>query len=137
MKKRKNGFVTFESARGLMIGALIALCSVLICSLIAAAIALGADDPMGMIGICSFCALLCSGAICGVILTRLSGAGTKNAVLSSLVAVAVMAVCSLIITHRAPSPSALMNYVSFVGSAAIFSFLGRKRAKRHKPKRRY
>ena len=137
MKKRKNGSATLGSARGLMIGVLIALGCVLVCSLVAAAVALVADDPMGMIGICSFCALLASGAACGIILSRRSGRGTKGTLLCSLIAVAVMAVCSLIITHKAPSPSALMNYVCFVGSAAIFSILGRKRAKRHKPKRRY
>jgi peptidoglycan/LPS O-acetylase OafA/YrhL len=128
MKGSKNGGV-----RTFILGAGTAAVALLVCSLIAAAIAYSDSDPTGKIGIYSLAALIISAAIGGSVTSRLTGdGGVRYAALTSLTVVMVMLLCAVITGGGSPKLSALMNYLCYLGVSVGAAHLARPRKRRHK-----
>ena len=104
-------------------------------SLIFAIIANLLDDPTENLGLFSLAAMLLSAAVSGIVSTRIKGEGGVG--FSSLVAltiVLVMLLINVIICVVKISLGAIMNYICYLGVAAMAAFLGRKKEgkRRHK-----
>ena len=120
---------------GFAIEALFYIILFIISAFVAALFALRAESPMDAASVYSIPAVVVSAAFGGFILSKIRGeGGVKHAVISAALAASVLFIIGLI-TGGMPGVSAMINYISFVGIAGIFAFLGRKRERRHKRRR--
>jgi len=135
MKKFKTEKGAKRGALGIALGVFAYLSTLVLFSILAAILSLGADDPIGRTGIYSLIATVLAGATGGIIICRGRGeGGIKHSALCAAATTAVMLILGLVFSGGVPAPSAFINYFSFLGSAILFSYLGRK--KEHNRKRR-
>lgn len=91
------------------------------------------ENPTSLIGIFSLISLLVSGALFGFVTSRIMGEGSKLSIpISALCTVLIMIAIGLIWSKGTTHISTLLNYLTYIGVAVIFSYLGRIRPKRKK-----
>ena len=116
-----------------LLGALAAILCFLAVSFIFALISSFTENPTSLTGIFSLLSLLTSGAIFGLTASRIIGNGAQRLISISLgISVAVMLLVGVILKGGAIAPSALLNYLAYLGVGVIFAFLGKRRNKKKK-----
>lgn len=136
MRKNRHSIFGAGKISGVLLGALIYLLLFVICSSLAALLAIRADSPMDSSSLYSLLGTAISAALGGFILCKAKGdGGVKHSSLCALCAVLVLLVFGIIVGGGLPEMSAIINYLSFVGSAFVFAFIGRKKERRHKIRR--
>ena len=115
----------------LLIGALISVAAVICVSLVFTLIASLTKDPGELIGIFSLVSLLLAGAVSGFAISKLfRDGGSLIAFLSAVIAALVMSLSGLIIKGGAVPISVFLNYLAYLGIAALFAFLATKTVKK-------
>lgn len=128
MKGSKNG-----GWRIYLTGLLVEAITLVLSSLVAAALAYASSDSTRVVGMYSLASLIISAAIGGVLTARLAGeGGVRIVALASLTVVMVMLLCAVIVGGGSPRLSALMNYICYLGVSVGAAHLARPRKKRHK-----
>ena len=89
------------------------------------------ENPTAMTGIFSLASLLLTAALMGFIISKLKGdGGMLISVLSSLLFCLILLTVGLIGTGGKLPLFIPINYLCYMGVAALFAFLGKKREKR-------
>lgn len=132
MKKRRNSKAQRTPLSVFIFGIFFSFFTLLLLSFIASLILISTKNPNLSIKVCSFATLLASGAISGFAISKyrrdLSFGISVFATLS--VAVLMLAI-SLISTKGNVSGGIFMNYLCYVLISVFFSFIGRRKTKRH------
>ncbi len=109
--------------------------TILLLSMVGAAIAAALDDPTGNLGLISLAVMLISAAVSGVFSTRMKGeGGLPFSALVALTVVLIMLLINVIVCAGKVSLGAFMNYLCYLGVAVMAAFLGKKRDKHRRRK---
>ena len=112
---------------------IISLVVILALSFVMALVANSTSDPTANIGIYSLLVLVLSGGVCGFCMSRAKGeGGVLHALLVSLVVSIFMLIIALIAGGGKLSLGSFMNYGCYIAVAVLFSYLGKKRERRHR-----
>lgn len=132
MKKRNKKELSLPIL--MLIGAALSVLLVIASSFVFTLIASLTKDPGALIGMFSLASLIFAGALSGFIITKLfRDGGSLIALLSAVFAALIMSVIGLIAKKGTVPLSVFLNYLAYVGVAALFAFLaGKKRKKKVK-----
>ena len=135
MRKFKVSNSKAGKISSLLAGVLVFVLIFALCSTLAAILALRAESPMDAASVYSLASVVVSAALGGFILCKIKGeGGVKHSLICASLSTALLLILGMIIGGL-PGISSLINYVSFIGTASVFAFLGRKRERRHKRRR--
>ena len=136
MSKRRKAIKNKSGARRFFIEIALSIVIILASSLIMAIVAHGSKNSTASLELYALLALLISAAVSGFFISRLrSDGGVKSALLVALAVIFIMIGGAMIIFKGKITPASLMNYLSYLGVCLIFSYLGRKKEKRHTRRR--
>jgi len=133
MKKRRG--IKFPSTKlgSAVLGISLSALVLIIVSLLFSAVLSMTENPIGSIGLSSLAALLISGVLSGIIISRRMGeGGFPSSVVTSLIFTLIMLAAALIASGGKLSGGMLMNSGCYLGVAAVAAFLGRKRDRRRR-----
>lgn len=133
--KRKTA-LTRGKISGFVVGILIYLLSISLACVCAAAISADSDDPMGASGLYSLLGIVLAGALGGFVVCKMHGeGGVRHSTVCAAITSILLLLCGIIGAGGIPKASAFINYISFLGTALVFAFIGRKKEKKHKRRR--
>ncbi len=134
MKKRSTENLT--TLQSILAGALLLLLIYLGVTFAVSLISYGTSDPTSLIDPLSLTALLISGAVGSLVITRLSSdKSVPVALLSSLLVALVLLVVGLIASGGALPLRCPINYLCYVGISALVSLLAKRRKERRHKRR--
>ena len=115
----------------LLIGTAASILSVVLVSFVFALISSMTKNPTALTGIFSLVSLLFAGALSGFVISKvIRDGGSLIAVLSAVIAALLMSVIGLIVKGGAVPISVFLNYLAYLGTAALASFLATKTIKK-------
>ena len=129
MSKRKNSFASNPMMLFILtvLGAFFVLA---ICTFTVSAVAYSTGDPTAQINNGSLISSLVTAAICGFTVSKIRGEGGIGfSVLSSLSFVLILLIIKVSAHRGTLSVGIIVDQLCYMGVAAIFAFLGRKRVK--------
>ena len=102
-------------------------------SFVMALIAFGGEDPGGVVGTYALVSLLVAAALGGVVSSRIIGeGGAPRATAAALLFTLFLLAIGMIASGGGLSPGSFMNSGCYLAIAALFAFLGRKKAGRRR-----
>lgn len=131
----------FEKQRGgfglsrFFLSTLISLATLLIIAFIFSLIAVRRENSAATTAPYALISIVASGVISGFINSK--RVGIKRAILSSVMCALLLMIIGILISKSAPGLSAFMNYLTFVLTSLVGSYLGRGGSKRRRRKHRY
>lgn len=115
----------------LLIGTAASILSVVLVSFVFALISSMTKNPTALTGIFSLVSLLFAGALSGFVISKvIRDGGSLIAVLSAVIAALLMSVIGLIVKGGIVPISVFLNYLAYLGTAALASFLATKTVKK-------
>ena len=133
MKKRSFNAESLTTLQAILLGALLAAVAYLAATFAMSIISFGTADPTSLIGPLSLTALLVSGAVSALIITRVCGErGVLIALLSSLLLALVLLICGLVASGGSLPIRCPVNYLCYVGISVLTAFIGKKRSTRRR-----
>ncbi len=133
MKKHKFGAKERKGVHAVIFGIGISAASFLVLTLLASAILMLVNDPLGTVGGASLAVLVLSSVLTAFLTVKFKGDGALiPTLISSLAVSALIIVISIIAGGGEAAGSAVMNAVSYLLPAALVTFLAtRKKPKQH------
>ena len=129
MKKRKRKELSLTVL--MLLGAGFALISIVMIAFVLAVIAYFTKDPTSLTGVFSLVALLLAGGVSGFITSKANGeGGALVGILSSVISASLVLAIGLICKSGKLTLGVFLNVIAFICISALFSILGKKRAKR-------
>ena len=130
-----------HTENNILIGFALSLCvcivSVIGVSFVFALVANSSENSTENIPLFALISLVVSAMISGCVISRIRGAGgVKFSALVSLAFVLILLLISVIVNKGSISPSAFMNYASFLGVTTLAAYLGRKKEGKRRKHRR-
>ena len=124
MRAKRN----YEKIKLWICSFLIPIASLFLTTLICTVIAYFTEDPPSLVKPLSLVALILSAAVGAFVDTKLFGA--LRAIISSLILTVFLLCISLIVKGGAVEVGALINYLVYLGTSALFSYFATKSAGR-------
>ena len=124
MRAKRN----YEKIKLWICSFLIPIASLFLTTLICTVIAYFTEDPLSLVKPLSLVALILSAAVGAFVDTKLFGA--LRAIISSLILTVFLLCISLIVKGGAVEVGALINYLVYLGTSALFSYFAPKSAGR-------
>ncbi len=116
----------------LVIYVLICIATLALITLISSAVLMGQSDPGSGISLGAFASLIISAMLSGFGIAKLAGDNPRLSMIAHLIAALIMLAIGLILGG---GTAGLMNSVCYLGIAALFSLLGKRKRKRPRRKR--
>lgn len=133
MKKHRPAGAKKSFTGVLLFGVAFSFVLLFIISLILSGLIMTTSNPTGSVKTVSLAALLLSGAVSGFVIAKIKGDGGFIATLcSSLVFIGIILAVSLICSHGQVSGVIFMNGLCYTMISVFFSFLAKKRQRRHR-----
>lgn len=137
MKKRSFNPETLSPLQAIILGTLFAAIAYFLMSFVVSIISFNTEDPTSLVDPMSLTALLVSGALTALVITRVCGdRGFITALLCSLMLALLLLICGLVASGGNLPLRCPINYLCYVGISALTAFLGRKRGTDRHRKRR-
>lgn len=132
MKRHRNSKTQRTPLSVFIFGIIFSFATLVILSFIASLILAGTKNPIMSIKMTSFVIILVSGAASGFAISKYRKELSFGiSIVTSVTVAALMLLISLISAKGQVGSGVFMNYLCYVLISVFFSFIGRRKAKRH------